>query len=392
MIEKLRKEFEEIYFSDISTTKGLEKLSKRIGVSKNSLRRFLGKLRDDTQLRISTLNLIAERLGYKNFQDFCNNEGQRKNVLDFELLDIYYGSVKGQGTTANETRFQNANYYFAQKIISDPFNLREFVKRFSENEEAMEYVLVWHPSYENIANENYQLALLKMARTTTKSHAKVFAYSFIYFGKFLAETLDEEEEKYLLSQIEKYAVKMRHESSEFTHVVEARYAIAKCISLFREGKLADKRNSAAFINMITLRNTSGIALNDRIVYSMFVTNILNILQEYESADLCFSEDISDRKLEQFAIENPTLISHIFVYRLNKAITRFNLGKKEEASGIFELLPSDISQLKTYSFDSKIYYELKYTYFATKLYPKRENFAKKFDELVEKTQFTYLKKI
>lgn len=73
MIEKLKEEFTEIYFTNISSTKGLEMLSQNIGISKNSMRRFLGKLNDGTKLRTSTLNLIAEKLGYRNYQDFCEN-------------------------------------------------------------------------------------------------------------------------------------------------------------------------------------------------------------------------------------------------------------------------------------------------------------------------------
>src|SRR5690606_8960228 len=135
MVQKLRREFEEIYFSTISTTKGLEALAVNIGISKNSMRRFLGKIQDNTKLRDSTLSLIAQRLGYKDYRDYCNSVGREKYTLDFELLDIYYGIVKGQGTSLNETRFQLANYYFAEKIISDPQNLKEFVKRFAQNEE-----------------------------------------------------------------------------------------------------------------------------------------------------------------------------------------------------------------------------------------------------------------
>lgn len=73
MIEKLKIEFEKIYFSAVSTSKGLDNLAQNIGISKNSLRRFLGRVKSDGQLSTSTLNLISERLGYKNFQDFCNS-------------------------------------------------------------------------------------------------------------------------------------------------------------------------------------------------------------------------------------------------------------------------------------------------------------------------------
>ncbi len=393
MIEKLRKEFEEIYFSNVSTTKGLETLAENMGISKNSLRRFLGKMKGSSELRISTLNLIANRLGYKNFQDFCSNKGSSQSPLDFELLDIYYGSVKGKGTSVDESRFQNANYYFAEKIISDPQNLKEFMKRFAENEEALVYVLAWHPSYENIANLHYQDALMRLAKTTTKPDIKVFVYSFIYFGKFLSEQLTKADADFLMVQIEKFTSKMRKEISVFRPFTEARYSIAKCIHAFSFPTESGNRDAETELSQsIRLINRPDISISDRLIYVIYVTNILNILKDYENADLCFGDEISAKKLQQFGEDNPTFEAHLFLYQLNKAITLFNLEKKKEAMAIFENLPADINDMKTYSFDSKIYYELKYHYFAKQIFPKREDFKQKFEILVDKTQFTYLRKI
>lgn len=393
MIDKLRKEFEEIYFSNISTTKGLESLAENIGISKNSLRRFLGKMKGNTELRISTLNLIANRLGYKNLQDFFDNHGSKKNNLDFELLDIYYGSVKGQGTSADETRFQNANYYFAERIISDPHNLKEFMKRFAENEEALEYVLAWHPSYENIARQHYQDALMRLAKTTKKADIKVFAYAFIYFGKFLSEKLSREEADFLMRNIEKCTLKMRQDNPKFQPFTEARYTVAKSIHASAFPLESTNREAGkTLLQTISLINSPEISERDRLIFVIYVTNILNILKDYENADLCFGDEISEKKLKLFGDENPTFLAHLFLYKLNKAITLFNMEKKKEAMTLFDSLPTDINDMKTYSFDSKIYYELKYHHFAKQVFPKREDFKQKFEILVDKTQFTYLRKV
>lgn len=391
MVKRLRKEFEETYFSTVSTTKGLETLAKNIGISKNSMRRFLGKLKDNTQLRPSTLSLIAQRLGYENYGDYCESIGREKYTLDFELLDIYYGIVKGQGTSLNETRFQNANYYFAEKIISDPVNLKEFMKRFAENEEALEYVLAWHPSYENIAQRNYQDALLTFAKISTKGHIKVFAHSFVYFGKFMSENLSPAEAKKLQMQIEKAVVKMRQECDSFQAFPEARYTIVQCIHtniMAQEGE--DRRPNAALQRRITLQHLPEISFEDRFIYSTYVTNILNILKDYENADLCFGESVSDKRLKAFEEENPPYKAHVFLYKLNRAITLFHLGRKQESMDIFETLPSDINNMKTFSFDSKMYFELKYLFFARQLYPRRKDIQQRFDVLLDKTKFTYLR--
>lgn len=393
MVRKLRKEFEEIYFSTVSTTKGLEELAKNIGISKNSLRRFLGKLNDDTQLRSSTLSLIAQRLGYKNYGHFCETVGREKYSLDFDLLDIYYGSVKGHGTSHNETRFQLANYYFAEKIISDPQNLKEFVKRFAQNNEALEYVLAWHPSYENIAHTNYQVALLQMAHNSPKAHLKVFAYSFIMFGKFMSENLRIDEAKMLMLKIEKAAKQMREESENFHAFPEARYAIAKIIYTHITGTDAQsKRPNAELQRQIALQHLPEVTLTDKIIFGTYVTNILNILQDYENSDLCFGEFASEKCLKHFAEDAPHFRAHIFLYKLNWAVTQYHLGNTEKALTIFKTLPSDLNNMRTFSFDSKIYFELKYVYFARILYPRRKDLQRRFDILVERTKFTYMKKI
>lgn len=392
MIDHLRREFREIYYSNISTTKGLEELAKNIGISKNSLRRFLQKIKDDTTLRVSTLTLISKKLGYKDYGDFCDSFGRQKYSLDFELLDIYYGIVKGQGTTLNETRFQKANYYFAQKIISDPLNLREFVKRFADNYEALEYVLAWHPSYENIANRNYQTALLQLARSSPKAHLKVFAYSFVFFGKFMSEKLAPEEAKELIAKIEKSVQKMREEEPQFQAFPEARYAIAKCIYTYLTGTgEQSRRPNASLQRLIGLQHINASDI-DRLIFGTYVTNILNILHDYENAELCIGELLSEKVLLKIKEENPHLKTHIFLYKLNWVITQYNLGNKAEALSLFETLPSDLNSLKVASFDSRFYFEMKYLYFARKLYPKRADVKQRFDFLVEKTQFSYLQKV
>ncbi|MBW8360365.1 MAG: hypothetical protein K0M63_11260 [Weeksellaceae bacterium] len=388
MIDKLRQEFEKIYFSNISTTKGLENLALNIGVSKNSLRRFLGKIKNDSQLRISTLNLISERLGYRNFQDFCNSSEGSAPILDFDLLDIYYGIVKGKGTTLNETRFQNANYYFSKKILSHPGNLKEFLKRFAGNEEALEYVLAWHPSYEHIANEDYQEALLKMAKMSSKAHIRVFAYAFVYFGKFMSQKLEMMEADKLLQNLEKQVPKMRKESG-FMVFPEARYTIAKCIHSAQFSGAAENKTLQSGFQLE--HAVTDLSFGDQLIYTTYVSNILNMLKDNENADLLLSWIPSDKKLKLFSDENFHLKTHVYLYRITRAITLFHLGRKKECLAIFEGLSFENNDIRTFSFDSQIYFELQYYFLGCKLHPKRRDFKEKFELLVQKTQFTYLRK-
>jgi transcriptional regulator with XRE-family HTH domain len=179
-MEKLRQEFEDTYFAQISSTKGIVQLAEKIGISKNSLRRFLGKLNDGTKPRIATLNMIAESLGYQDFKDFSDNSEEEKNPIDFSVIKIFYESVKGKGVIMGEERFQNVNYELAEKIILDDKNLKHFMNYFYENPEALEYLFEF----------------LKSGKYIEKSNVKITDYSkipnnyrFIY-NIYLADALN----------------------------------------------------------------------------------------------------------------------------------------------------------------------------------------------------------
>lgn len=390
MINELRREFEKIYFSNVATTKGLEDLGKNIGISKNSMRRFLGKLNDGTTLRPSTLSLIAKRLGYKDYSDFCDSHGREKYTLDFNLLDIYYGMIKGQPPTVSENRFQKANYYFAEKIISDPDNLKEFMKRFMDNEEALEYVLAWHPSYGNIAQKNYQDALAAFVKITTKAHIKVSMQAFIYFGKFISENLSVEESAMLLAQLEKAVRKMRLQNQTFHAFPEARYTVARCIH--HKLQNGTREIPSELLREITMQHADKTTFKDRFIYRTFVSNILNVLNDCETADLCLGDRIPDRQIQVFETKNPAHKANIFLYRVNLAITLHHLDRRDEAMKIFDVLTDHLNVSGMFSFDSKVYFELNYLHLAKILYPERQHFQQRFTILADCMNFQYFKKI
>ncbi|SFI65906.1 hypothetical protein SAMN05421638_0511 [Kaistella treverensis] len=389
MINSLRKEFEKVYFSNISTTKGLENLASNIGVSKNSLRRFLGKIKNSSQLRLSTLNLISARLGYRDFQDFCDTFQNGEVSLDFELLDIYYGLVKGEGTRLNDRIFQKANFYFAEKILSNPKNLQEFIKRFADNEEALEYVLAWHPFYEKAAQKEYQDALLKLVKITKDAHIKVFAYSFVFYGRFMSEKLNLEDAADLMKKIELQVVKMRKESDVYMAFPEARYTIAKYFYMFLQEQKSTGDQISASYELKNLPENGGILFAEQIIFRTYVSSALNAIERYEDADACFKEIPTEKQLNEFAEENPHLQANIFLYKITRAITLFYLGKRSDAVTIFESLPIDINDGKNFPFDCKIYFELQYYRLGKHLFPKREDLKLRFDFLIAKTQYTFL---
>lgn len=375
MIEKLKEEFMEIYFTNISSTKGLEMLSQNIGISRNSMRRFLGKLNDGTKLRVSTLNLIAEKLGYRNYQDFCENYNNMSLTIDFKTLETFYESVKGKGVVLGEERFQNVNYEFSEKIILDSNNLKEFIKRFSNNHEALEYVLAWHPTYSKISTKDYQDTLLKMARITNNSHLKVFSYSFVFFGKFLSNKLENNEKELYLKYINKSIKQMRENYHFFWSFPEVRYAVVKCLI------------AKSFDNEIKEICSKSLSLSDRFIYNLYLSDALNLVKDYEAAEILQNTILDKKNIEEFESENFHHKTHLPLLKIVRAITLFHLDKKEESLRIFRQL---LSCTDIIPFDIKDYLELQYYYLGTKFFPESLDFKNKFELIVEKTKFIYFK--
>ena len=359
-------------------------LAEKIGISKNSLRRFLGKLNDGTKPRIATLNMIAESLGYQDFKDFSDNSEEEKNPIDFSVIKIFYESVKGKGVIMGEERFQNVNYELAEKIILDDKNLKHFMNYFYENPEALEYVLAWHPTYGKIAEKNYQNTLLKMAKITNNSHLKVFVHSFVFLGKFLSEDLSFEEAERQIKNLRKYVAQMRKNYHFFWTFPEVRFQIAEYLFEFlKSGKYIEKSN-------VKITDYSKIPNNYRFIYNIYLADALNLVGRFQEADVLQETNESHYYQEDFENENYHSDTHILFSKISRAITFFKLGDCQKANHLFRIITNELSETKI-PFDIKDYFEIQYFYLAAKLYPENKFYQKQFAEIVRKTNFTFFKK-
>ena len=48
-IDRLREDFKKVYHSKIQTTKDIEELAKKINIGNSTLRRFLGKMKEESK-------------------------------------------------------------------------------------------------------------------------------------------------------------------------------------------------------------------------------------------------------------------------------------------------------------------------------------------------------
>lgn len=377
MENELRKEFEDKYFIQISSTKGIQSLAERIGISKNSLRRFLGKLNDNHNFRTSTLNLIAKSLGYSDYKMYQGYSEESTN-LDFSTLEIFYNTVKNKGMSVTEKRFQDVNYQFAKKIILNTTNSEMFLKRFSDNKEALEYVFGWHPTYGKISDKQYQNTLLKMTRLTDVSHLNVSVYSFISFGKFLSEDWTIPIAEKDLKTIKKQLKLMRKEYG-FWYFPDVRFKIVECLYAYL--KSPNQVSKLVFENHPKLPKWS-----EQFAYNTYLADALNLMKMYEVADVLQKEISSKNHLTFYKKNEYHQGVHTLLYKISRAITLFHLNRKEESELFFQEVSNDLFE-KHLPFDIKDYIEIQYYYLALKLYPKNELFNQKLKTKINQTKFT-----
>ena len=379
MIEKLRLKFVEKHHIKTASTKGIEELASQIGVSKNTLRRFLGKIQSETKLSIVSLNLISIYLGYKNYKEFKEFDHDNSSI-DLLTLSLLFDSIKNKGVVINEKKYKDVNRQYAEKIILNNKNLKQFLTTFANNNEALEYVLAWHPTYGKICDVEYQNVLKKYATNSKIVHIKVFVNSFIFFGKFISNSLNVKDYK-LIRKAEKEVLRMQKEYDFFCAFPEARFAIAKTLFLYHTESLELEN----FINdTILYFEKNAVEKHDKTIFSSYYSNALNLIGEYEIAN----------ELQLKYIDTDFLSSEDYYhsyaqlpfYKVSRAITLLNLGKTEESKEIYnEFKKLNLTELP---FDIRDYVEIQFYILAYHLNKKDEIYLKKIQEIITKTNFQY----
>ena len=379
-IDRLREDFKKVYHSKIQTTKDIEELAPKINISDSTLRRFLGKIKSESKSSPVTLNLISNSLGYSSFDDYCRPKNS--SLLEQDFLKVFYDSVKDKGVLKSESGYNDVNYQYAQKILKTNENTKEFVKRFATNRVALEYTLAWHPHYGKITDPEYQKILINLGKKTDISHIKVFAPSFVLFGKFVSENFDDKKEiEKQLKHIDKQLVLMRKEYKWFFVFPEFRAAAARVLYYFHynDHQNLEKEIQTQFSNLrkITIKG-------DRVFFASYFADCLNLIGRYSEAKEFISE-ISKEDYEEFK-EEYHYKRDKYLFCIVKGITLFHLGEKKESEKLFQEV-SNVTFME-FPFDIRDYLALQYYLLGKLLYPKKTKFSDGFNSKIKEMKFTY----
>ena len=379
-IDKLKEDLKKVYHSKIQTTKDIEELAKKINIGNSTLRRFLGRMETESKFSSATLNLICKHMGYSSFDDYCRPKNSSLSELD--ALEIFYDSVKDKNILTSERRYNDVNYQYAQKILETNENTKKFIEKFSDNKVALEYALAWHPHYGKITDPEYQKILINLGKKTEISHIKVFAPSFVLFGKFVSENFgDKKEIEKQLKLIDKQLVLMRKEYKWFFVFPEFRAAAARVLYYFyyNDHQNLEKEIQTQFSNLrkITIKG-------DRVFFASYFADCLNLIGRYSEAKEFISE-ISKEDYEEFKKEYHYNRDK-YLFCIVKGITLFHLGEKKESEKLFQEV-SNVTFME-FPFDIRDYLALQYCLLGKLLYPKKTKFSDGFNFKIKEMKFTY----
>ena len=379
-IDRLKEDFKKVYHSKIQTTKDIKELAQKINISNSTLRRFLERIKSESKSSPVTLNLISNSLGYSSFDDYCSPKNI--SLLEQDFLKVFYDSVKDKGVLKSESGYNDVNYKYAEKILKTNENTKEFVKRFATNRVALEYTLAWHPYYGKITDLEYQKILINLGKKTEISHIKVFAPSFVLFGKFVSENFDDKKEiEKQLKHIDKQLVLMRKEYKWFFVFPEFRAAAARVLYYFHynDHQNLEKEIQTQFSNLrkITIKG-------DRVFFASYFAACLNLIGRYSEAKEFISE-ISKEDYEEFKKEYHYKRDQ-YLFSIVKGITLFHLGEKKESEKLFQEV-SNVTFME-FPFDIRDYLALQYYLLGKLLYPKKTKFSDGFNSKIKEMKFTY----
>ena len=379
-IDRLREDFKKVYHSKIQTTKDIEELAKKINIGNSTLRRFLGRMEAESKFSSVTLNLICKHMGYSSFDDYC--KPKNISLLKQDFLKVFYDSVKDKGVLKSESGYNDVNYKYAEKILETNENTKEFVKRFATNRVALEYTLAWHPHYGKITAPEYQEILTDLGKKTEISHIKVFAPSFVLFGKFVSENFDDKKEiEEQLKLIDKQLVLMRKEYKWFFVFPEFRAAAARVLYYFHYN---DHQNLEKEIQTQYSNFRKKTINGDRVFFASYFADCLNLIGRYSEAKEFISE-ISKEDYEEFKKEYHYNRDK-YLFCIVKGITLFHLGEKKESEKLFQEV-SNVTFME-FPFDIRDYLALQYCLLGKLLYPKKTKFSDGFNSKIKEMKYTY----
>ena len=228
-IIRLQNEVNRVFGKVVTSVADFEQLAKKVDLSRQSLRRFYGKIDKNTQLSATSLNLICAYIGVPDWESFCKG-AVVQNLDSHRIINAFYDTVAFSNASFFDARLRDTHEAYAEIILQDIPYAYTFLDRYRSYPKITQSLYPWFPYYDRMAQKNYIRLIKAYLKTKPLDHLMVCQNSFLAYGAFcssgmgggrnIIEKYTKEADKYIESVWREYP-------DSFFHYPETRYTIAK---------------------------------------------------------------------------------------------------------------------------------------------------------------------
>lgn len=228
-IVQLQNELREFHHAPIYSIRDYECLADTLHLSTQSLRRFFGKVKSQNGISTSSLNLICQYLGYKDWEEFCHKpQGTEQVKADlYQVISTFYRTIKKSGKDILDTALYPTHYYYSEIILNNKKYTYDFLKEFSDSPLILQAIFALNPYYDKLGTHWYKEAIKSFLHKDKTSHIQVSQNSLLGYGAYL-----EKNDKNVMLHYKKAEkhLKIMREEFGFMPWPETRFAILQMIS------------------------------------------------------------------------------------------------------------------------------------------------------------------
>ncbi|MHA6697259.1 hypothetical protein [Chryseobacterium sp. A321] len=180
------------YVKPLDSVKSFDELSELTQVSPQTLRRLFGKIKSSHKTNRSTLSMLCQYIGYKDWDSFCLSLGSTESVSkeDKDIIDameIFFknGEKYQDGYHQNTTIVGTLNEY-THYIYKSLDHFKYFYEKYRDNPWVVEYILAWVPNYNLFGTPYVRQAMEDLVRSTKVNHVKLSQTNLLCFGALMA--------------------------------------------------------------------------------------------------------------------------------------------------------------------------------------------------------------
>ena len=333
-------------------------------ISAQTLRRFFGIVKSDSNPSVFTLNLLANYCGFRDYESF------RISYKNSDL-ELFFGDVLDE-----RKDYWRKSEELCAKISSSAEMLITTHHRLMSFPMARKFFMEHHPMRDMLGSvyTQYFLAYLKF---NTSSEAKIFAYGFLFKSAFLQQNLE---------LLELYYKKVKEvELTKEIHVIPValKYGTILLYANFTKNEYLFRKT---FKEMITSREAY-ISASQKSVCSFEYTVLESLIFTNRKKEIRFllENHVSQTEDDQYFVPQDRKNTHEEVWKILQAVSFQKLGHEAESKRLLNSI--DLDKL---GIGWKNYYSIFYKFLELDFSEgrKKEKCITDLQKLIDKTYFFY----